>query len=220
MSRRTINLTEQLYGYVLSIGGREPQVLRQLREETAKLPSANMQIAPDQGQFMAMLVKLTGATRVLEVGTYTGYSALAMALAMPDQGYILCCDISREWTSVAQRYWRQAGVDHKMALQLRPAIQTLDATLAAEGEGCFDFAFIDADKESYELYYERCLRLVRPGGLIAVDNVLWNGAVIDPGADDADTRAIREFNVRRRDDQRVDISLVPIGDGVTLLRKR
>lgn len=178
-----------------------------------------MQIAADQGQFMAMLVKLLGATRIIEVGTFTGYSALAMALAMPEQGRIVCCDISEQWTAIARRYWQQAGVDQRIDLKLQPALDTLDELIADGQAATYDFAFIDADKESYEAYYERCLTLIRPGGLIAVDNVLWAGSVIDPAKNDVDTQAIRAFNQQRKADGRVDISLVPIGDGVTLLRK-
>ncbi len=220
MSRETINLRPQLYDYILANSLREPEVLRRLRDETAGLSAANMQIAADQGQFMALLVKLMGATSIVEVGTFTGYSALAMALALPEDGRMVCCDISEEWTAIARRYWRAAGVADRIELVLQPALDTLDRLLAEHRGGDFDFAFIDADKENYDAYYEHCLELIRPGGLIAVDNVLWGGAVVDPAKADADTRAIRLFNERRVADHRVDISLVPIGDGLTLLRKR
>lgn len=220
MSNKTLNLSEALYDYLRSVSDREPPLLRDLRAETAKLESANMQIAPEQGQFMAMLLKLMGAHRVLEVGTYTGYSALALALALPHKGHMVCCDISREWTDIARRYWHEAGVDHKMELHLRPALETLDELLTEDDSENFDFAFIDADKENYGAYFERCLALIRPGGLIAVDNVLWHGAVIDDTRQDGDTRAIRDFNRRLREDDRIDLSLVPIGDGLTLARKR
>ncbi len=163
MSNKTLNLSEALYNYLRSVSDREAPLLRDLRAETATLDTANMQIAPEQGQFMAMLVKLMGAHRVLEVGTYTGYSALAMALVLPDKGHMVCCDTSREWTDIARRYWHQAGVDHKMELHLRPALETLDELLAQEDRENFDFAFIDADKENYEAYFERCLALMRPG---------------------------------------------------------
>ena len=230
MSRETIDMSPQLLQYVLDCGVREPELLKRLREETAQLPQRSMQIAPEQGQFMALLIKLLGARRVIEVGTFTGYSALVMALAMVGEGRtgrepggagrIVCCDLSEEWTNIARRYWQQAGVEAMMDLRLQPASDTLDS-LITEGEAdSYDFAFIDADKESYDAYYERCLVLLRPGGLIAVDNVLWGGSVIDPEKNDADTKAIRAFNSARHRDDRVDLSLVPIGDGVTLLRKR
>lgn len=220
MSRQTLNLTPALYDYLLAASSREAEVLRELREETAKLSSAQMQISPEQGQLMALLVRLIGAKRILEVGTYTGYSALAMALALPDDGHILCCDLSKEWTDIARRYWRQAGVDDKVELYLRPAVDTLNVLILNHLESSYDFIFIDADKENYALYYEKCLQLLRPGGLIAVDNVLWNGAVCDPHKQDVDTIAIREFNRLRHGDDRVDLAMVPIGDGLTLLRKR
>ncbi len=220
MSRQTLNLTDTLYEYLLAVSSRETEVLRRLREETARLPEARMQIAPEQGQFMALLLKLMGARRVIEVGTYTGYSALAMAQVLPEDGEVLCCDTSKEWTDIARRYWQEAGVAGKMDLRLQPALETLDQLVDEGRSGDFDFAFIAADKENYGPYYERCLGLLRRGGVIAVDNVLWNGSVIDPDADDVDTRAIRAFNEKLRDDRRIDLSLVPIGDGVTLAMKR
>ncbi len=220
MSNRTLNLTDQLYQYVLDSSLREPQVLGQLREETARLPAAQMQIAPEQGQFMALLTKLIAARRVIEVGVFTGYSSLAVALALPDDGQLIGCDISEEYTGIARRYWQQAGVADKIDLRLAPAQDTLQ-TLLDQGEaGQFDLAFIDADKENYQSYYELCLQLLRPGGLILVDNVLWNGSVIEPDKQDVDTVAIRDFNSQLKNDPRVDISLLPVADGLTLARKR
>jgi predicted O-methyltransferase YrrM len=220
MSRRTESITDELYEYLIGVSLREPDVLRRLREETAQLEQANMQIGPEQGQLMALLVELIEAKRVLEIGTFTGYSALVMALALPEDGRIVACDVSEEWTGVARRYWAEAGVAHKIDLRLAPAVETLDALLAQGRAGAFDFAFIDADKESYATYFERALELVRAGGLIAIDNVLWSGKVADPQVTDADTEAIRALNTKLRDDERVSLSLVPIGDGLTLARKR
>jgi predicted O-methyltransferase YrrM len=220
VSNRTLSLDEGLYDYLLKVSLREAEVLRRLRDETLRLPQRSMQIAPEQGQFMALLVRLINAGRILEIGTFTGYSALAMALALPPGGRIVTCDVSEEWTAVARRYWTEAGVEDRIALRLAPATATLDALLASDEEERFDLAFIDADKENYGGYYERALALVRPGGLIIVDNVLWGGSVIDPGKQDPDTVAIRAFNTRIRDDDRVDLSLVPIGDGLTLAMKR
>jgi caffeoyl-CoA O-methyltransferase len=220
MTRRPIPLDDALYRYVLDVSVREPDVMRRLREETAGLPKANMQIGPDQGQFMALLVELLGAEQTIEVGTFTGYSALAVARPLPDHGRLIACDVSEEWTAIARRYWKEAGQDHKIDLRLGPAVDTLDELLADGRAGTFDFAFIDADKESYGAYFERCLALVRQGGLIAVDNTLWDGKVADPAVTDDDTEAIRAFNRRLADDDRVSLSLVPIGDGLTLARKR
>ena len=220
MSNRSISLTDSLYEYLLAVSLREPPLLRDLRNETAALPSAGMQIAPEQGQFMALIARLMGARRCLELGVFTGYSALAVALALPEDGRIVACDVSEKWTAIARNYWRAAGVDHKIELRLAPAVQTLDALLAA-GEGArFDMAFIDADKSNYLAYYERVLELLRPGGLVVVDNVLWDGRVIDPEVSDEETVAIRHFNEHLHADQRVDLSLVPVGDGLTLARKR
>jgi predicted O-methyltransferase YrrM len=219
VSNRTIALDDRLYQYLLSASLREEPILRRLRDETSKLPNASMQIAPEQGQFMALLIKLTGARKVLEIGTFTGYSALTMALALPPNGRVVACDVSKEWTSIAARYWAEAGVGSRIDLRLGPALETTRALLDAGEALTFDFAFIDADKESYADYYEAALQLLRPGGLIAVDNTLWNGRVADPSAQDADTLAIRAFNERLKDDLRVDLSLVPIGDGLTLARK-
>lgn len=220
MANRSITLTDELYEYVLSVSLREPPVLARLREETAALPRAGMQIAPEQGQFMALLVQLIGAKRTLEVGTFTGYSALSVALALPADGEVVTCDINEPFTDIARRYWAEAGVDGKIDLRLGPALESLESLLADGRSESFDFAFIDADKESYEGYIERALALLRRGGLLAVDNVLWNGAVIDPGHQDADTRAIREINQKLHNDDRISLSLVPIGDGLTLARKR
>ncbi len=194
--------------------------MRKLREVTAGIPKSNMQIGPEQAAFMALLVELVEARRCIEVGTYTGYSALAIARALPDDGQLIACDVSEEWTSVGRPFWEEEGVAHKIDLRLAPAIETLDALLADGQAGSFGFAFIDADKEGYAEYYERCLELLRAGGLIAIDNTLWEGKVVDPEADDPDTEAIRAFNEKIKDDDRVTLSLVPIGDGLTLARKR
>jgi caffeoyl-CoA O-methyltransferase len=220
MSSRTIVLNDALYEYLLSVSLREPDVLCRLREETAKMPQHNMQISPEQGQFIALLVELTGARKCLEVGTFTGYSTLSLALALPEDGQIVACDISEEFTSRAKPYWQKAGVAGKIDLRLGPALETLDALIADGESGAFDFAFIDADKVNYQGYFQRALDLIRRGGLILVDNVLWSGAVVDPARDDEDTEAIRAFNQACADDPRISLSLVPIGDGLTLARKR
>jgi predicted O-methyltransferase YrrM len=217
---RQINLTDELVAYIHKVSLREAEPLRLLREETARLPMAGMQISPDQGQFMALLVRLVGARSCLEIGTFTGYSSLAIALALPADGRVVCCDVSEEYTSVARRAWARAGVAGKIELHLAPARATLDKLRAAGQRGSFDFAFIDADKENYDHYYEAALDLVRPGGLIAIDNVLWSGAVANAKKQDADTKALRALNLKLRDDQRVDISMLPIGDGLTLARIR
>jgi caffeoyl-CoA O-methyltransferase len=220
MSRRTIAVDDRLHAYLLGASLREVPALARLREETATHRAAGMQISPEQGQFMQLLVRLIGAKRALEVGVFTGYSSLAVALAMPADGHILACDVSEEFTRIARRHWDAAGVSGKIELVLAPAVDTLDARLAAGEAGRYDFAFIDADKGNYLAYYERVLRLLRPGGLVAVDNTLWDGAVADPDDQSADTSAIRRFNAVLHDDERVDLSLVPIGDGLTLARKR
>ncbi|MEA5504082.1 class I SAM-dependent methyltransferase [Halotia wernerae UHCC 0503] len=220
MSSQTINLDSRLYDYLLATSVREPEVLQELRQETASHPGAIMQISPEQGQFMRLLVQLMGAKRTLEVGVFTGYSSLSVALVLPTDGQIIACDVSEEFTAIARRYWQQAGVVDKIDLRLAPALETLDALLAAGQAGTFDFAFIDADKENYDGYYERSLQLVRPGGLIAIDNVLWSGQVADPQFQDKSTQAIRALNKKLHDDQRVTLSLVPIGDGLTLALKR
>ncbi|HEY3858436.1 MAG TPA: class I SAM-dependent methyltransferase [Gammaproteobacteria bacterium] len=220
MSNRTISMTDDLYGYMLQTSLREPAVLAQLRDETTGHPRAGMQISPEQGQFMQLLVRLLGARRYVEVGVFTGYSSLAVALALPADGHVLACDVSEEFTAVARRYWKEAGVAGKVELKLAPAVDTLDARLKAGEAGSFDFGFIDADKVNYQQYYDRILKLLRPGGVVAVDNVLWSGAVIDPSDQDEDTVAIRSFNKALHADERVEISMLPIGDGLTLARKR
>jgi len=220
MSVATITMTEALYDYLLKTTLREPELLARLRHETAVLPSGGMQISPEQGQLMGLLIELIGARRSLEVGVFTGYSSTVVALALPPEGRLVACDVSAEWTDVARRYWREAGVESKIELHVRPALQTLDALLAAGDAGSFDFAFIDADKPNYDAYYERCLTLLRPGGLVAVDNTLWSGAVSDETDQRETTRAIRALNVKIAADSRVTASLVPIGDGLYLARKR
>jgi len=217
---RSLTMDDKLYDYIAGVSVREPELLRRLREETSKLEMGMMQVGPDQGQFMALLVELMGARRTLEIGTFTGYSALVVALALPEDGRIIACDVSEDWTAVARRYWREAGVAHKIDLRLGPALDTLDGLIAEGQAGSFDFAFIDADKENYAAYYERCLTLLRPGGLVATDNVLWSGKVIDLADERESTTAIRAFNAKLRDDERVSVSLLPIGDGLSLARKR
>lgn len=220
MSKRTLDLDDKLYEYLLDTSLRENPVQSALREETNKLEWARMQISPDQGQFMALLVKLINARKALEVGTFTGYSALLVAQAMPEDGVVVACDISEEWTSIGKRYWQQAGVAHKIDLRLAPANETLSRLIDDGQSSTYDFAFIDADKENQLSYYELCLQLVRPGGLITIDNVLWGGDVADSTNQSADTVAIRKLNQFVHQDERVDISLVPIGDGLTLARKK
>ena len=220
MSNRSIMLTDSLYEYLTDVSLRESPLLLALREETSKLTQRSMQISPEQGQFMALLARLTGARRCLEVGVFTGYSSLVTALALPDDGSIVACDVSEEWTAVARRYWREAGVVHKIELRLAPASETLDNLLAQGQAGTFDFAFIDADKTNYLAYYERTLALLRTGGLALVDNTLWSGRVADPEVADADTVALRHFNEVLHRDERVDLSLLPMGDGLTVVRKR
>jgi len=220
VSNRTISLDDRLYDYLLKVSSREPGILRRLRAETLTLPSARMQIAPEQGQFMMLLVQLMAAERILEVGTFTGYSTLCMALSLPPEGRIVACDVSEEWTQIARRYWSEAGVADRIDLRLAPASETMESLLADDQDETFDFVFIDADKENYLGYYETALELVRPGGLIAVDNVLWGGSVADFTKQDKDTEAIRLLNDTLHRDRRVDLSLVPIGDGLTLARKR
>lgn len=194
--------------------------MQQLRDTTQRMPQGKMQIAPEQGQFIALLIKLLNAKRTLEIGVFTGYSSLAVALALPDTGKIIACDTSREWTDIAKRHWLAAGVAHKIDLRLGQALQTLNELLSDNQQNSFDFAFIDADKGNYDNYYECCLKLVRPGGLIAIDNVLWSGSVIDASINDKDTVAIRRLNEKLAIDERIDISLIPIADGLTLARKR
>ncbi len=220
MSNRTIELTERLYRYLLDMSLREPPLLAALREETAQMPGHLMQISPEQGQFMALLVRLLGARRCIEVGVFTGYSSLAVARALPDDGELIACDISEEYTAVARRYWRKAGVEGRIKLHLSPAAETLQTLLDDSEASSFDFAFIDADKTNYDRYYELVLELLRPGGLVAIDNVLWDGAVADPDDQDEDTLALRALNEKLHGDDRVDISMLPLGDGLTLARKR
>lgn len=220
MSNQSIQLTPELYTYLLEVSLRESDLLQELRERTRQMPEARMQIAPEQGQFMTLLARLLGVRQALEIGVFTGYSALCVAAALPADGRLIACDISAEYTRIAQEYWARAGVADRIDLRLAPASETLATLLAAGAAGSFDLAFIDADKTGYAGYYEQCLALLRPGGLIVVDNVLWNGRVLDTATADADTRAIRAFNRRIHRDARVDLSLVPIGDGLSLLRKR
>jgi predicted O-methyltransferase YrrM len=220
MSSRPTKLTDALHDYLVAVSVREPEVLTRLRVETQKMPRGKLQISPEQGQLMALLIELIGAKRTLEVGTFTGYSALSVALALPADGTMIACDVSEEWTAVGRRYWKEAGVDHKIDLRLAPALDTLDALLKDGQAGRFDFAFIDADKPNYDGYYERSLKLLRQGGLLAIDNVLWGGAVIDDTDHDTDTEAVRALNTKIHGDNRVTVSMVPIGDGLTLARKR
>ena len=215
---RNVQLTDTLYEYLVAHSVREPQVLRELRKATRPVKWSGMQIGADQGNLMALLVKLMGAKRCLEIGTYTGYSALAVALALPRDGKIVCCDISEEWTAVGKPFWKKAKVEKKIDLRIGPALRTLE-TLKRERKA-FDFVFIDADKENYLAYYERCLELVRRGGLIAVDNVLWSGEVANPAAKDALTRALRRFNDRLHQDARIELAMLTVGDGVTLALKK
>lgn len=219
MSRRTISIDDTLYDYLLAHSLREHPEQTALRAATARHPQGGLQISPEQGQFMQLLVKLMGARRTIEVGTFTGYSALTVALALPDGGKVLACDISDEFTSIGKPFWQRAGVADKIDLVLARASKTLDARIAAGEIGAYDFAFIDADKTGYDGYYERCLRLVRPGGLIAFDNTLWRGDVAKPATDD-DTRALQVLNDKLHRDPRIDVAMVPIGDGLTLARKR
>jgi predicted O-methyltransferase YrrM len=221
MSTTHTNVTDELAAYIRRVSLREPDVLRRLRDHTAvSVSEARMQITPEQGQFMQLLVELIGAKKTLEVGVFTGYSSLAVALALPPDGKVIACDVSEKWTSIARQYWKEAGVANKIELNLAPAVKTLDRLMVEGQQGTFDFAFIDADKEAYDRYYESALALVRRGGLIAIDNVLWHSRVIDPSTNDADTIAIRAFNEKLHADDRVTLSLIPIGDGLTLARKR
>ena len=220
MSKQTIGLDDRLYNYLLSVSLREPEILRQLRQETNNHPQAIMQISPEQSQFMALLVQLLGAKKTLEVGVFTGYSSLSVALALPPDGKIIACDVSEEYTAIARRYWQKAGVADKIDLRIAPALETLDRLLADGQAQTFDFAFIDADKVNYEGYYERSLQLMRPGGLIAIDNVLWGGKVADSQFQNSSTLAIRALNQKLHHDERIILSLVPIADGLTLALKR
>ena len=217
---RYFPIDERSYRYLLTTSIREPEVARRLREETQQLENAQMQIGPDQGQFMQLLVQVLRAQKTLEVGVFTGYSALWVALGLPDNGQIIACDISEEYTAVGKRYWKQAGVDQKIDLRLGPALETLEGLLKTGQAGTFDFAFIDADKSNYENYYERALLLLRGGGLIAIDNTIWSGKVADASAQDADTLAIRRLNEKLLHDERVALSMLTVGDGLTLAMKR
>jgi predicted O-methyltransferase YrrM len=215
MAGRAPFLPKKISRYIHAHAVREREILRELRAATASLPNAGMQIGADQGQFMALLVKAMGARRCLEIGTFTGYSALAVALALPEDGRLVCCDVSEEWTAIGKPFWKRAGVAHKIDLRIGPALETLKAL-----EGPFDFVFVDADKTNYANYYEACLPMLRPGGIVAVDNTLWSGWVADRGHDDADTVALRKFNDKLHGDERVEIALLPLGDGVTLALKK
>jgi predicted O-methyltransferase YrrM len=220
MSRTSIGLDERLNDYVVRSGAREHPVAAKLRAMTAELPNASMQIAPEQGQFLALLAKMVGARRAIEIGTFYGYSALWVALALPADGKVVACDINPEWTAVGRRYWDEAGVSGKIDLRLGPASQTLRALEREGGAGGYDLSFIDADKGGYDEYYERSLRLLRAGGVIVFDNVLWSGRVADPAVSDADTAALRALNAKIAADQRVDAVMLPVGDGMTIARKR
>jgi predicted O-methyltransferase YrrM len=213
-------LPEGVERYVALEATRENEVQKRLRAETARLPQAGMQIGPDQGALLALLARTIGARRAIEIGTFTGYSALAVAAALPVDGKLVCCDKSKEWTAIARRYWKEAGLADRIELRLGPALETLAALATEYGTSSFDFAFIDADKTSYDAYYEACLRLLRSGGLIALDNMLWSGAVANRAVRDADTKALRALNAKIRDDERVDSCLLTVGDGVMLARKR
>ncbi|MEH1907469.1 MAG: class I SAM-dependent methyltransferase [Nostoc sp.] len=213
-------IPEGIRDYILTISLHESDILRQIREETVKLPYASMQIPAEQGQFMAFLAQLINAKKILEIGVFTGYSALWFALALPPEGRIIACDISEEWTNIAQRYWQQAGVANKIDLRVAPALQTLDALLSNSEAETFDLIFLDADKENYLNYYERALQLIRAGGLIIIDNVLWSGKVIDEEFQDTETVALRLLNEKLYKDERIDITVLAIADGLTLIRKR
>ena len=220
MSSTTIQLNEKVHDYLLGHSLRESTVCQQLREQTNAMPAATMQVSPEQGQFMAFLVELTGARKAVEVGTFTGYSALCVAQALPEDGTLVCCDVSEVWTGVGKKYWEQAGVSDRVDLRIGPAVDTLKAIRDAGEEGTFDFGFIDADKTSYQSYYEHMLSLLRPGGLLLIDNVLWGGSVADPDKTDEDTEAIRALNAFLHQDDRVSLSMLPVGDGLTLALKR
>ncbi len=219
MSNRTLSIDDRIYDYLCDVSINESELLRQLREETTKIEYSVMQISPEQGQFMSLLIKLMGATRAIEIGTFTGYSSICIASAMPENGKLVCCDISPQWTDIAEKYWVLAGLENKIDLYIQPAEQTLQMLLDDGAERSFDFIFIDADKQNYIMYYEMALRLLRKGGMIAVDNTLWSGAVADPENTEAGTRAIRRFNEMIKNDDRVSQSLLTIGDGLTLILK-
>lgn len=220
MTTKPLNVTEDLTAYIRAMQADEPDILKRLADETSADVKAHMRLGWEQARFLMLMARLIGARRTIEVGVYTGYSSLSVALALPEDGMILACDVSEPWTQVARRYWREAGVEHKVDLRLAPALETLDIALASGFAGAFDMALIDADKVNYWNYFERCLELIRPGGVIAVDNTLWYGRVIDPDYQDPDTLAIRAFNKRLRNDARVDACLTAIGDGLTLAVKK
>ena len=220
MSSRNAYIADEIYGYILDNSLREPPILEKLRRQTQEMPEGMMQISPDQGQFMGLVVRLTGARRVVEVGTFTGYSSTVMALALPADGHLVACDESAEYTDIAARYWREAGVADRIELRLGPAVGSLAALLTEGAAGSFDIAFIDADKVNYAAYYERCLELLRPGGLVMIDNVLWGGRTADAEVDDESTAAIRALNAAIHRDERGDCSLLSVGDGLTLACKR
>lgn len=220
MGKESLGLDQRLYEYLLSVSLREAEVLTKLRQETSQHDASIMQIAPDQGQFMALLIKLLQAKKTLDIGVFTGYSSLVVALALPDDGKVVACDRDPRSTAIARRYWQEAGVEHKIDFRLAPALETLEQLIAAGESGSFDFAFIDADKRNYSNYYEKALTLLRPGGLVAIDNVLWFGSVADPQDQDKRTIAIREFNQQLHQDQRVEISMLAIADGLTLAWKK
>ncbi|HEX7080377.1 MAG TPA: class I SAM-dependent methyltransferase [Gammaproteobacteria bacterium] len=220
MAKRTRLTHGEVYDYVLQASSREPEVLARLREATAPVAQSEMQIGPDQGQLMALLVRLIGARRCLEIGTYTGYSALAVALALPADGEVITCDVNAEWTAIGRRFWREAGVESRIDLRLRPALETLDELLAAGEAGRFDFAFLDADKPNYLVYHEKLLQLIRPGGLIAVDNTLAISGAPIISQETVNAKALREFNDFVRTDERVDLAMLTVGEGLTLFRKR
>ena len=220
MANRSIGVNEELYGYLLNMGLREPELLQRLRLATEGEELSIMRSAPEQGQLMAMLIKLMGAKRVIEVGTYTGYATLWMAQAIPDDGQVITCDVSEVWTSVGRQFWAEAGLQDKITLHLCPAMETLDRLLAQGEADAFDFAFIDADKENYQAYFERCLNLMRSGGLMVIDNVLWGGSVIDHENNEASTKAIRAFNQALQNDARIEINMLPVADGITLVMKK
>jgi len=219
MSTATIILDEKLREYLLNVSVKESEILRELREETAQMEYSAMQISPEQGAFMSFLVELIQAKRTLEIGVFTGYSALVVAMALPEDGIVTACDVSEEWANVGMKYWKKAQVEDKIDLRIAPALKTLDQLLSEGKQGTYDFAFIDADKIEYQGYFDKSLELLRIGGLIAIDNVLWGGSVIDDSIQDSSTKAIRKFNKKLYQDERVSISMVPIGDGLTLACK-
>jgi caffeoyl-CoA O-methyltransferase len=220
MSNKSFGLSDAFHEYLLSVSLRETDVMRRLRERTAEHPKAEMQIAPEQGQFFRLLIRLMQARRTLEVGVFTGYSALSVAEALPPDGEIVACDVSEEYTAIAQEYWAEAGVADKIDLRIAPAIETLDRLLDAGEQAAFDFAFIDADKEQYDAYYERCLRLVRPGGLVALDNTFRDGRVAASDPDEEGVRAVKALNEKLHGDDRIHLSVLPVADGLTLALKK